>query len=259
MQPGVQRMTSRARAWPRPWAPARLPKGVARLSLVLMAVVLTAGACPAPPIESNDVDRARVDALLASDPGLPATGVRLGGAGVGSRNLRYLRPSVTTVGTLLPMRPAFSTKGLTAEHVLAEDEASAALMMSGLMKDLRKRGWVVTYASCGIISTVGVEMHRSWQVEARRQISTTESGWSLMQVSSFVARRYGSDDLALARVESLQQAWLPFHLDDPNVFAPPSGIPPGGLTATCADAQMLPATEQTEGTAFPPLVDGPPR
>jgi hypothetical protein len=68
MQPGVQRMTSRARAWPRPWAPARLPKGVARLSLVLMAVVLTAGACPAPPIESNDVDRARVDALLASDP-----------------------------------------------------------------------------------------------------------------------------------------------------------------------------------------------
>ena len=83
MQPGVQRMTSRARAWPRPWAPARLPKGVARLSLVLMAVVLTAGACPAPPIESNDVDRARVDALLASDPDLPATGVRLGGAGVG--------------------------------------------------------------------------------------------------------------------------------------------------------------------------------
>ncbi len=259
MHTGLHRPTLWARAWPRPLASSRPPRGVARLSLVLLAMVLTAGACPAPPIESNAVDRDRVDALLASDPALPTNEVRLGGAGVGSRNLRYLRPSVTTVGTLLPNRPAFSTKGLTATHVLAEDEATAALMMSGFMRDLRKRGWVVTYVACQVTSPVGVEMHRSWQVEARRRISSTEPGWSLMQVSSYVARRYGSEELTLSRVESLQQAWLPFHLDDPNVFAPSSQTPAGGLTATCADAQILPPTSIAEGRAFPPLVDGPPR
>lgn len=259
MQAGLHRPISRARGWPRPCAPKRFPRAVARLSLALLTVGLTAAACPAPTIEANGVDRARVDALLASDPALPANEVHLGGKGVGSRNLRYLRPSVTTVGTLLPMRPEFSTKGLPAKQVLAEDEASAAVMMSGLMRDLRRRGWVVTYVACQATSPVGVEMHRSWRVEARRQISNNEPGWSLLQVSSSVSRRYGSDELSLARVESLQQAWLPFHLDDPNVFAPSSEIPAGGFTATCADAEVLPSASATVGAAFPPLVDGPPQ
>ena len=42
----------------------------APVTVAAVGLLLTAGACPAPPIESDAVDRARVDALLAADPGL---------------------------------------------------------------------------------------------------------------------------------------------------------------------------------------------
>ena len=100
---------------------------------------------------------------------------------------------------------------------------------------------------------------RSWLVEARRPMASDPKVWALLQLSAAVSRNYGSADLSFPRVEMIQQARLPFHLDEPNVFAPPSGLPAGGLTSTCADQATLPSANASEGSAFPPLVDGPPR
>jgi hypothetical protein len=117
----------------------------------------------------------------------------------------------------------------------------------------------VTSANCEVITSVGTSLHRSWLVEARRPMASDPKVWALLQVSAAVSRNYGSADLSFPRVEMIQQARLPFHLDEPNVFAPPSGLPAGGLTSTCADQATLPSSNASEGSAFPPLVDGPPR
>lgn len=231
----------------------------APVTVAAVGLLLTAGACPAPPIESDAVDRARVDALLAADPGLASTEVSYGGGGVGSVNLRYRRPSITVRGTLVPAHPAGSLEGLTAKQVLAADEGSAVAALRSTLEDLRRRGWVVTSANCEVIASVGTSLHRSWLVEARRPMASDPKVWALLQLSAAVSRNYGSADLSFPRVEMIQQARLPFHLDEPNVFAPPSGLPAGGLTSTCADQATLPSANASEGSAFPPLVDGPPR
>lgn len=238
---------------------SRMPR-VAACALAL--AVMTSG-CASAPIEATAADRARVTALVEADPALAAGAVDVGGGAVGSRNLRYVRPSVTLRTTLLPALAGASSGGPTTEQTavqaLARDEQTVAKAWADELAGLRGRGWSVTFARCEVIATVGVALNRIWLVEARRMLPDEPSAWSMLQLSADLTRRYGSDTEAFPAVSLIQVARVPFHLDEPSVFAPPSGLPPGGLTSTCADAQILPATEQTEGTAFPPLVDGPPR
>ena len=236
---------------------------VPRVAACVVAVAVIMSGCASAPIEATAPDRARVTALVQADPALAAGVADVGGGAVGSRNLRYVRPTVTLRTTLLPARAGASSGGPTSEQTaaqaLAGDEQTVAKAWADALADLRGRGWAVTFARCEMIATVGVALNRIWLVEARRTLPGEPSAWSMLQLSADLTRRYGSAFEAFPAVALTQVARVPFHLDEPSVFAPPSGLPPGGLTSTCAESPTLPAATTSDGSAFPALVDGPPR